>query len=82
MTKTNYFLCTINFKETPMKLDCSKKFNSFNDAYKYLDNNLGQPIDRNNRYMTSVVPLCGYFPDFINFARAQNIALNNMIKKN
>jgi len=82
MTKTNYFLCTINFKETPMKLDCSKKFNSYNDADKYLDNNLGQPIYRNNSYMTSVVPLCGYFTDFINFVSAHNIALNNMIKKN
>lgn len=76
-----FFACFINTKSVPMKINCNNKFNTYNEADKYLDNTLGVPIDRNATYMTTVVPLCKYIPEFINKSRAYTKATNILLVK-
>jgi len=77
---SKYFACYINTKNVPMTLNCSQKFNNLKSAEIFFDEKLGEPIVRNNSYMTTVIPLCKYIPDFINTSRAYNLARNTLVK--
>lgn len=76
---STFFACFINTKSVPMKINCNKSFSSLKDADQYLDNTLGEPIDRNPTHMTTIVPLCKYIPEFINKSRAYSKATNILL---
>ncbi len=62
-----------------MVLNCDNKFDTLKEADKFFDEKLGEPIVRNKDYMTTTIPLCKYFPEFINNYRAINKSKNTFI---
>jgi len=80
MLSTKYFPCVINIKKIPMKLQCFEPKNSLVEAESSLDKILGEPIERNKSYISTTIPLCSLFPEFVNTNRALRKAKNNLVE--
>jgi len=76
-----FFACFINTRAVPMKINCNKKFDNYKSADEYLDKELGLPIERNNSYHTTIIPLCKHIPHFFNQMRAYSKATNILLVK-